>query len=109
MPQVNHSEESMNYEPLHKVERETIEREPEIGKADVSLCLHSWIRSFCDNVENHVGCELSASACQALAHTLIAARARQHRLISERDEARKLFSDVKSQMEQSNDQRRKHS
>lgn len=87
----------MNYEPLHKVEREAIEREPEIGKADVSLCLHSWIRSFCDNVENHVGCELSASACQALAHTLIAARARQHRLISERDEARRLFAEVKSQ------------
>lgn len=79
----------MNYEPLHKVERETIEREPQLGKTDVSLCLNSWIRFFCDKVENHVGAELSPSACQALGHMLVAARARQHRLISERDDARK--------------------
>ena len=79
----------MNYEPLHKVERDTIEREPQLGKTDVSLCLNSWIRFFCDKVENHVGAELSPSACQALGHMLVAARARQHRLISERDDARK--------------------
>jgi hypothetical protein len=71
------------------VERDTIEREPELGKTDVSLCLNSWIRFFCDKVENHVGAELSPSACQALGHMLVAARARQHRLISERDDARK--------------------
>ena len=74
-------------ESLHPVEAKTRESQPELGKSDVSGCLPGWIKTFCEQFETEEGLELSRSAVNALGHTLIAARARQERLVRERDEA----------------------
>jgi hypothetical protein len=78
--------ESRGYEPVHPVEAKTLEHEPTIGSTDVSECLPGWIKTFCEKFEAGEGYVMSHEAVRALAHTLIAARARNHRLIAERDE-----------------------
>ena len=76
----------MTYEYVHECERKTIEHQPGLGMDDVSKCLPGWVRSLCDAFEKGIGISLSHDAVSNLAHTLIAARRRQHRLIDERDE-----------------------
>jgi len=76
------------YEAAHRVARVTLEAQSGLGMDDVSKCLPGWIKTFCEKSEAGEGCVLSHSAVNAIAHTLIAARARQHRLISERDALR---------------------
>jgi hypothetical protein len=77
---------------LHPLEIETREAEPNIGSGDVSKCLPGWIKTFCEKFEAGDGYTMSHAAVNALAHTLIAARARCERLARERDEARNANS-----------------
>lgn len=76
------------YDAVHRRESQVWEAEPELGAGDVSICLPGWIKTFCQKFDEGKGYELSHNAVSALAHTLIAARVRCHRLIEERDEAR---------------------
>jgi hypothetical protein len=73
---------------MHPCEARTLAAEPDLGSGDVSKCLPGWIKTLCEKFEAGEGYTLSPSAVSALAHTLIAARVRCHRLIKERDEAR---------------------
>lgn len=73
---------------MHVVEATTImKNDPPIGRGDVSPCLPSWIKTFCDQFQQGKGCELSHNAVSALCHTLIGARVRAERLVEERDAA----------------------
>lgn len=73
------------YDAVHPTEQRTLDAQPELGMNDVSLCLPGWIESFCKKFDEGEGWLLSHSQVNAIAHTLIAARKRQHRLIAERD------------------------
>ncbi len=75
------------YDFIHPAEQRTVEQQPSLGGDDVSKCLPGWIRTFCEKFESGEGFVMSHSAVNALCHTLIAARARCHRLIGERDAA----------------------
>jgi hypothetical protein len=78
---------SGDYDFAHDAERATIEHDPSLGRDDVSRCLPGWIKTLCEASISGSGYALTPGALNALLHTLIAARARQHRLIRERDEA----------------------
>lgn len=73
------------YEFVHESERLTLEHEPSLGMDDVSKCLPGWVKTLCEAFARGNGITLSHDAVSNLAHTLIAARRRQHRLIAERD------------------------
>lgn len=77
-----------SYEFVHQAEKITLEHQSSLGGDDVSKCLPGWIKTFCEKFEAGEGFEMSPSAVSAMVHTLIAARARCHRLIRERDAAR---------------------
>ena len=77
------------YVPTHPQEEKLLLVDPSLGSEDVSKCLPGWIKTFCEKFEKGEGYVMSHSAVSALAHTLIAARVRCHRLIQERDDARK--------------------
>lgn len=75
------------YDFMHYVEQRTLEHQPSLGDDDISKCLPGWVKTFCDKFESGEGFVMSPSAVSNLCHTLIAARARCHRLIRERDAA----------------------
>ena len=64
-----------------------LNREPNLGSADVSKCLPGWIKTFVEKYELGKGFDMSHNAVGALAHTLIAGKLRVERLILERDAA----------------------
>lgn len=74
------------YDTVHPCEEKVLANNPDIGKDDVSKCLPGWIKTFCEKFEAGKGYVMSPSTVSALCHTLIAGRARCHRLIKERDD-----------------------
>lgn len=76
-----------NPDPLNDIEACTRINEPSLGSGDESRCLPGWIETFCEKHRTGEGYNMSAGAVSALAHTLIAARIRCHRLVAERDAA----------------------
>lgn len=70
------------YGYVHAAEAATIAHEPNLGMDDVSKCLPGWVKTICIAFEKGEGVTLSHDAVSRLAHTLIAARRRQHRLAS---------------------------
>lgn len=72
-----------DYEVVHPVEQAVLDHEPTIGSSDISVCLPGWIKSFCVKFEEKTSWELSHAQVNAICHTLIAARVRQHRLVNE--------------------------
>src|SRR5690606_17695757 len=81
----NSKQSPRGYSAVHRIESMVLAMEPSIGTSDVSDCLPGWIKTFCEKHEAGEGYEISKHAVRSLLHTLIAARARQHRLAAERD------------------------
>lgn len=84
----NGSHRIYGYTFLTPMEQSIVESEPTIGSADYSECLDSWIKSISAAKFKGQGYQLSDNGVAALIHLLVAARARNHRLVHERDEVR---------------------
>lgn len=90
---------------MHKVEQNLLDNEPMIGDGDASLCLPSWIQSFCEWFNTNESHEFSHDAISALTHTLIAAKVRAARLVNERDSLAKYIDRLETQIRYIRDQR----
>jgi hypothetical protein len=95
---------------MHVVEATTImKNDPPVGRGDVSPCLPSWIKTFCDQFQQGKGCELSHNAVSALCHTLIGSRVRAERLVLQRDGATAEIKRLRELLTQIAEYAHKHS